>query len=374
MKKKVLHVITGLNQGGAERQLANLVTRMPDESVVFSLLKPGVMADELKEAGVHLYHGGVTRSFSPAWLAALRIAIKTERPDIVVGWMYHGNVAASLSALLGHKGPILWNVRHSVHDIAREKTTTRLAIKAGKLLAKTPARVIYNSEVAATQHELLGYPRSKRVVLPNGFDLARFRVDDETRCHWRSKLGLSSDALLLGVVGRSHPMKNHIGWLEAFYEVVREKPSAHCVMIGSGVAENNGSVASAVRELGLSSNVTLLRPTATPETLYPAFDLLVMPSLWGEGFPNVVGEAMACGVPALVTNVGDAALVVGNTGFVVDGDSPGALAKRTVLALDLGQSGLKELGGRAHERMHECFSLNSVVQRYRDIFESTIKC
>ncbi|MCG5529234.1 glycosyltransferase [Halorhodospira halophila] len=364
---RTLHTITGLGQGGAERQLASLVSVYPEESAIFSLKEPGVMAEEVRKAGVPIYTGGVGRSVSPAWMPKLRGAIRELRPDVVMGWMYHGNLAASLTRRLGHRGPIVWNVRHSVHDLGREKLSTRWVIRAGAWCARSPARIIYNSATAAEQHEGFGYPSDKRVVLPNGFDLERFKPDPDAREARRAALGVPADRFLLGVVGRAHPMKNHLGWLQALQMLVADGLPVHCVMAGTGVAEPEGPVATAVREAGLESAVTLLPPTDSPESLYPALDLLVMPSLWGEGFPNVVGEAMGCGVPALVTDVGDAASVVGETGFVAKSGDAEVLASRVRLALGHGREGLGRLGADAQERMLGCYGLESVAQRYRSL-------
>jgi glycosyltransferase involved in cell wall biosynthesis len=284
-----------------------------------------------------------------------------------MGWMYHGNLAASLTQRLGHRGLVVWNVRHSIHDMRREKASTRLVIRAGVWLARSPARVIYNSVSAAEQHEGFGYPSDKRVVLPNGFDLERFKPDPDAREARRAALGVPLDKFLLGVVGRAHPMKNHLGWLKAFRTLVDEELPVHCVMAGTGVANPEGSVATAVREAGLESNITLLPPTDSPESLYPALDLLVMPSLWGEGFPNVVGEAMGCGVAALVTDVGDAASVVGATGFVSESGAPDVLAREMRSALAQGHEALELLGTAARARMVEFYGPKVMVQRYRSL-------
>ena len=364
---KVLHIITGLDQGGAERQLTNQVSVFPEQTAVFSLKEPGVIAQEIRKAGVPIYTGGVCRSVSPAWIPALRGVIRLLRPDLVMGWMYHGNLAASLTRLLGHRGPVVWNVRHSVHDLRREKASTHLVIRAGAWFARSPARVIYNSATAAEQHERLGYPADKRVVVPNGFDTERFKPDEKARGVRRSALAVKPERFLLGVVGRAHPMKNHLGWLKAFRVLVDEGLPVHCVMAGTGVADPEGSVAMAVRKAGLEANITLLLPTDSPESLYPALDLVVMPSLWGEGFPNVVGEAMACGVPAVVTDVGDAASVVGETGFVCKSGTPDVLATGVRSALTSGREALVHLGGAARERMVKSYGLDAMAQRYQSL-------
>ena len=369
---KTLHVITGLGHGGAERQLANLVSMSAQESAVFSLKEPGVMVQEVRKAGGPVFTGAVRRSGSPAWILELRKVIRELRPQVVMGWMYHGNLAASLTRRLGHQGTIVWNVRHSVNDIRQEKASTRWVIRAGAWSARSPARIIYNSATAAEQHERLGYPAAKRIVLPNGFDLDRFKPDLRARETRRAELGVPSDRFLLGVVGRAHPMKNHLGWLKAFQILVDDGLPVHCLMAGTGVAEAEGPLTTAVRKAGMESVVTLLPPTDSPETIYTALDLLVMPSLWGEGFPNVVGEAMGCGVPALVTDVGDTAFVVGETGFVAESGDADVLATRARSALGKGQEGLARLGSSARERMLECYGLESVAQRYRSLFSDLV--
>lgn len=365
---KVLHIITGLSQGGAERQLANLVSICSEGALVFSLTGLGAAADEIRKVGVPVITGGERRGVSLKVIAKLREAIVDSRPDLVMGWMYHANLAALLTRWFGHRGPIVWNVRHSVYDVRREKASTRLVIRAGAWFAGSPARVIYNSEIAAKQHERLGYPFKKRVVLPNGFDLQRFKPDSQARQIQRASLGIPPSRFLLGVVGRSHPMKNHLGWLKALQMLVDKGLPVHCVMVGTAVANPDGTLAIAIRAASLESYITLLPPTNSPELLYPALDLLVMPSLWGEGFPNVVGEAMACGVPAVVTDVGDAVMVVGETGFVSESGSPAHLATEVQSALTNGREGLTRLGLMARERIVESYGSESMANGYRSLY------
>lgn len=364
MAAKVLHIITGLGQGGAERQVSNLVSFFPRQSAVFSILKPGVMAGEIYAVGVPVYSGGARRPASVSWVSKLRNAIRQFQPDVIMGWMYHGNLAASFSRSLGFKGPVLWNVRHSLHDLSMEKPSTRWVIRANAWWKPSPSRIVYNSVTAVSQHEALGFSSKNRVVIPNGFDLERFKPDQDIRLAVRSELGIPPDRFLLGVVGRYHPMKNHLGWINAFRQLRDFGMNAHCVMVGTGVDDSDGVVAKAVTDAGLKRSVTLLPATQAPEKLYPALDLLIMPSLWGEGFPNVVGEAMACGVPALVTNVGDAAAVVGKTGFVAKEGSPEALALCVSEVLGLGQPALESHGRQARQRMLDEYSLDSVAEAY----------
>jgi glycosyltransferase involved in cell wall biosynthesis len=278
--------------------------------------------------------------------------------------MYHGNLAASFTRILGYNGPVAWNIRHSVHDLSQEKWGTRNVIRLGARASATASRIIYNSETAAAQHERLGYRCQGRVVVPNGFDVQRFAPNPSARRRLRDSMGILDNELLLGVVGRSHPMKNHVGWVRAFARLVRNNESLHCLMMGAGLDEARGPVAQAVREAELSHRVHFRPTTDSPEVIYPAMDLLVLPSAFGEGVSNVVGEAMACGVPAAVTDVGDSPVLVGETGFLIKGTQPEELAAGVEPVIQRGQGVLADLGGRARQRVIDHYSLEAIGKRY----------
>lgn len=364
-RRRVLHIITGLEQGGTERQLTLLCNHQREASVVFSVREPGPMAGELEHTNVPIISGGARRMASVTWGPRLRQSLRQWRPDVVVGWMYHGNIAAAFTRALGFRGRLLWNVRHSVADLNDEPAATRAVIRLGARLSRIPQQIIYNSHAAAAQHEALGYAPSG-TVLPNGFDLERFRPDPTRRADLRHELGLSETDWLVGVVGRAHPMKNHTGWLEALAELRCEGWPVRSLMIGAGVA--NEALAAEVRSRGLDEAVTLCKGTTLPESVYPALDLLALPSRWGEAFPNVVGEAMACGVPAIVTDVGDAARVVGDTGFVAAGSDAPALAEATREALLCGTEHLQHLGRLARERILSHYTVEQTLTAYEAMF------
>jgi len=362
----ILHVITGLGQGGAERQLDNLVGygRRSVQTGVLSLRPRGVMAGPIEGHGASVFTGGAATPLDPRWLLALRKALRALAPDLVVGWMYHGNLAASCTRLLGYNGPVVWNIRHSVHDLRQEKWGTRNVIRLGALASGAASRIIYNSKSAALQHEQLGYRDRGRVVIPNGFDLQRFKPNAAARRDLRDSIGISPNELLLGVVGRFHPMKNHLGWVKAFSYLVRNNESLHCLMMGAGIDDPGGPLAQAVNGAGLSHRVHFQPPTDSPELIYPAMDLLVLPSAFGEGISNVVGEAMGCGVPAAVTDVGDSPVLVGDTGFVISGEQPEDLATGVQSAIRLGRDGLGDLGRRARKRVIDRYSLAAIGKNY----------
>jgi len=365
----ILHVITGLGQGGAERQLGNLVGygRGSFRTGVFSIRPPGAMAGPIRNHGAALFTGKASTPLSPSWLLALRETVRAWAPDVVVGWMYHGNLAASFIRVLGYNGPVVWNIRHSVHDLRQEKWGTRNVIRLGARVSGTASRIIYNSATAAGQHERLGYRDQERIVLPNGFDVQRFKPSSSNRMRLRDSIGLRDNDVLLGVVGRSHPMKNHVGWVRAFDKLVGNNDSLHCLMMGAGLDKPGGPVAQAVREAGLSHRFHFHPPTDSPEVIYPAMDLLVLPSSFGEGLSNVVGEAMACGVPAAVTDVGDSPVLVAETGFLIEGAHPEELASGVGSAIRLGQGRLAERGRHARKRVINHYSLEAIGKRYYSV-------
>ena len=371
---RILHVITGLGQGGAERQLSNLVDYGRDafKTSVFSIRPLGVMADSVKHSGASLSSGEARTPQSIGWMTPLRTAIRDHNPDLVVGWMYHGNLGATVSRMLGYRGPVVWNIRHSVQDLSQEKWGTRNVIRVGALVSAQASRIIYNSETAAAQHERLGYKKRGRVVLPNGFDVHRFEPSPFARRDLRDSLGILETDLVLGVIGRFHPMKNHLGWMKAFADLASMNRSLHCVMMGVGVDDPRGPVAQEIRKAGLSSRVHVIPPTDSPEIVYPALDILVLPSAFGEGFSNVVGEAMACGVPAAVTDVGDSPVLVGETGFVIEGTQPEDLAAGVASAIRLDQGNLAERGRRARERVINHYSLDVIGERYYAVLREAL--
>lgn len=360
---RILHVITGLGRGGAETQLARLVSHRPAGAAVFSIREPGPLAEDIHAVGVPLYSSRARSQFSLGWQTELRRVVRLHQPDIISGWMYHGNLASLVAWSTARSTPLIWNIRHSLHDLRREKTTTRYLIRAGAMLSTMPARIFYNSAVAASQHEAIGYRAKHRQVIPNGFDTDRFRPNPAAREALRRELGIGPDERLIGVVGRSHPMKNHVGFLSAFAQLRRELRGVCAIIVGSNVDAVDGDLVHLRTQLGLEASVHLMPDTPHPERVYPALDLFVLPS-WGEAFPNVVGEAMACGVPCLVTDVGDAATVVGDTGFVASSGAPEVLAARMAEALACSRDELAELGERARHRIEMRYSADRIAQAY----------
>lgn len=370
---KILHVITGLATGGAETMLYKLVSNMERsrfDSVVVSLMDQGVLGADIVDAGVPLYCLGMRRGVpSPTALWRLRRVMREVRPDLVQGWMYHGNIGASVGAWGARaRVPVLWNIRHSLYDLRKEKRLTALVIRAGAWLSYKPVRILYNAHVSAAQHESLGYKPEKTQVIPNGFDCEQFLPSQEAREMLRAELNVPRDALLIGLIARYHPMKDHANFLRAAALVGRERDEVHFVLAGRGIDPGNAELTALIEDLDLAGHVHLLGERRETPVIFAALDIASTSSAWGEAFPLVIGEAMACGVPCVTTDVGDAAEVVGETGLVVRPQDPDALATawRELAALD--GDARTALGATARHRIVSQYSLGDMVRRYEELY------
>jgi glycosyltransferase involved in cell wall biosynthesis len=369
---RVMHVITGLSTGGAETMLLKLLSAASGsmEHVVVSLGEEGTIGPRIAALGVPVHCLGLRRN-APNPFRALSILPLARRigPQLIQGWMYHGNLMASMAALaLRHKPPVLWNIRQTVYDLRRERWLTAKFIRLGARLSSRPAAIIYNSQTSATQHESLGYGAEKRVIIPNGFDCQLLRPDEAARKAVRTELGIADDTVLVGLVARYHPMKDHVGFLQAAAMIARSYPQTRFVLAGAGVSSTQPELVKAIQQNELWDCVMLLGERSDIPRLNNAFDIGCSASAWGEGFSNSIGEAMACGVPCAVTDVGDSAYIVADTGLVSPPRAPEALAKAIAGLIEIGRSGRQQLGTKARQRIETEFSLPAIVRRYEGLY------
>jgi glycosyltransferase involved in cell wall biosynthesis len=218
----------------------------------------------------------------------------------------------------------------------------------------------------------LGYRLDNSCVIPNGINVAEFVPSVESRSSVRSEFGLAEDALLIGLVGRYHPMKDHANFLQAAALLAKRHPEARFLLIGRGVDPENPVLRRQIQEMDLTGRAHLLGERNDMPRLAAALDVFSLSSAYGESFPNVIGEAMACGVSSVVTDVGDAVWIVGDAGRVVPPLDPQALAAAWQEMIDIGPAGRMALGRGARSRVIERFTLESVVARYHDLYETVL--
>ena len=365
---KILHITTSLSLGGAEVMLYKLLSSIDRDrfdSAVVSLTPPGQLASRVSELGVSVDSVHLSRSRpSPFALAKLRRIIRLTQPDIIQGWMYHGIIAASL----GNPGdkPLIMTVRHALTDIRHEKLTTRWMIQLGARVSRRAAATIYNSEAGARQHQAQGYAKNRSVVIPNGFDTEAFKPDENEKEKLRRDLGIPPDTMLVGLVARYHPMKDHGNFIRAAAQV--PQGNVHFLLAGTGADEKNSALMAEIRDAGVMERFHLLGERDDIAAVQASLDIATSAS-YTESFPNVIGEAMACGVPCVVTDVGDCGDVVGDTGLVVPPRDPQALAEAWTALLSKPADERQRMGDRARQRIIERYSLPVVVKRFEDVYE-----
>ncbi|MCX7098537.1 MAG: glycosyltransferase [Methylococcales bacterium] len=375
---RILFITTGLGTGGAEMMLLKVLThldRQRFEPLVISLTGPGALAPAIEALGIPVQAINLRGKFSdiPTFFRLIRL-IKAFQPDVVHTWMYHADLLGGLAARLAGAKTIAWCLRNSDLDATKTKFSVRFIVKLCAWLSHSlPTRILSCSEQARLIHEAIGYAPEKMAVIPNGFDLSRFKPDYEARVRLRKELDLADDALLVGLIGRYDPQKNHLGFCQAAGLLHQQLPNVHFILAGNGVDDHNTSLVQAATAAGIIDSSHFLGLRQDIPEIMAALDVLASASTYGEAFPNVLGEAMACGVPCVVTDVGDSAYIVADTGRVVNPDDNPALAANLAALLTLPAEQRQALGNQARQRVAAYFDIIQVVQAYEQFYRQLLK-
>ncbi|MBX9804866.1 MAG: glycosyltransferase [Alphaproteobacteria bacterium] len=361
---KIAHIITGLDLGGAERQLQALVTTQDDPTlshVVISLKDEGIIGKQLAcQPGVHLYCLNLHKSFRGLW--QLYKILRREKPDVVQTWLYHADLIGLIIGKLARVPYIVWNIRCSNMDLSKYSKSTGLVIKLLKYLSKFPNALIANSRAGQNFHTRLGYKPRQWVLIPNGIDTDLFHPNSFFRQEFRRSLKIPQNALVVGMLGRVDPMKDHKTFLVAMEHLSHINEDIYCLVAGKGTDDAPWQVTlPRLERLGMLENA--------PEFIN-ALDIMVLSSAFGEGFPNVVGEAMACGIPTIVTDVGDAAALVQTPEQIVPPKNVGELIHALKRLLAHSTEERREIGQKSRERILKNFSLPTMRQRYALFYKS----
>lgn len=358
--------------------LYRILTRINREHFspsVVCLMDRGTLADRIEALGIPVYTLGMKAGGVPTPNVIWKLVniIREIQPDLIQGWMYHGNIAAQFAKIFcGLKIPIFWSIHYSIYSLDAEKTMTQALIKLGAPISKFTKQVLYVSTISKTQHEALGYEAGNGYVIPNGIDTSLFTPSLEARSIVRQQLGLPPASFLIGSICRYHPMKDHANFIKAAALLLKNYPDTHFMMAGSQVDAANKTLNKLIEELGIADRIHLLGERSDMPRLMAALDIMTSASAYGEAFPLVLGEAMSSGVPCTVTDVGDSEWIVGNTGWVVPPKNPEALAEAWQGAIELGSEGREKLGKAARSRIIECFSLESIVADYEKLYEVAV--
>src|SRR5260370_27230539 len=354
---KVMHVITTLGPAGAETMLSRVAsgmagTRFENEGV--SLTGIFDLAERIQGMGVSVRTLGM-KTGAPNPLLVMRLAqwIRESKPDVMHPWMYHANLVGALAARLAHDVPVVWAIHHNALDPRVDKRRTMLVNRACAFLSrKFPAHIVCCSEASVRIHKKLSYDAEKLEVVPNGFDLEQVKPDPTARVSVREELGIPADALLIGIAARFHPQNDHRNLVRLSARLHKQMPDVHFLLCGLDINWQNTRLAGWIDAAGIRDRCHLLglrRDVARP---FVMVDISTTASISGEAFPLVIGEAMACGTPCVVTDVGDSALIVDETGSVVAPGDPDALAEAWRKLIEAGPAVRRSLGMAARRRLH----------------------
>ena len=371
----VLHITTGLETGGAELVLERIIMQQRRDGRfqhrVISLRTLGTVGPRLQAAGIPVEAIGMLGPIGLAWgFVRLIRRIAQIRPDVVTTWMYHADLVGGVAAWLAGSRRILWSIR--ISDISPALGVSRSQMWARRLSVPlsriVPRKIHYVAESARQVHEALGYDPAKSVVVPNGYAVPPPAEAAAARSRVRAELGLGDGGILIGSAGRFSPQKGYRGFVAAAAAVARRFPQTRFLMFGRGVSWENEELAGWIRDTGLADRFHVLGERRDVLDQLAALDIFALFSL-GEGFPNIVAEAMSVGTPCVVTDVGDAALLVADTGIVIKPRDVGGLTTSLERLIAAGEAERRRLGEAGRRRVETAFSLSATVESYAKLFE-----
>jgi glycosyltransferase involved in cell wall biosynthesis len=374
MSTKVAHVISNLTVGGTQKKLQELIAGLKAPAFEHRIINLGsetAFSRALEQSGVAVENLGLKPS--PALLMKIARFLKSVRrfqPDIIQGWLYPGNVAASVAGLAVPRAATVWHVANMASLMPHEPLRGRIAFHLTRPLIWQPRKIVYVGHAVEAEHNSIGFPAGKGLTIRNGFDTDAFRpLPDEERRQLRRELGIGNGEIAIGLIARYSAVKNHAGFIAAMAKLKGAGIPARGVLLGSNVDLQNPDIAAAVSQGGNPEQFLFLGERLEINRIAACLDIIASTS-FSEGLSRAIAEAMSCGVPAAVTDVGDSGLLVGETGTIAADTSVEAIADSLLRLASLSASERAELGRRARERILEEYSAAAAVSRHAELYAS----
>ena len=373
---RIAHVITGLGAGGTPVMLHKVLAAQQHtgiDSCVVGLIQDGPIGDQIRQLGIPVISLGMRPGVpDPRALWNLAKALRKFQPDLIQSWLYHADLMSSLVSRWVGQPPVVWNLRHATLDPRHDSRSTLYTAKACAWMSRhSPARILVNTVSGRRVHVDYGYDDDKMLVIPNGFDLDRFCPRPASRIELRQALGLPEDRLLIGLVARFSELKGQSLFIQSMRQVASQVPSAEFVLCGTNITPRNSQLMQWIQATGCADRFHLLGERMDVEQIHAALDLEVYASV-SEAFSNSLGEALCCGVPCVVTDVGDSAWLVDDAGWVVPPQDPMAMARAAIQILTAPVAERIRLSQRARQRMEEQFNICGIARQYADIWREIL--
>ena len=367
----ITHIITGLGDGGAEHTLYKICKYdAKNNHIVISLTGTGKYYSLLKKIGIKVYCFEV-KFYSILKFYSLLKLLKSLKPNIVQTWLVHADLIGGLaSRAVGIKN-IIWNIRYSNLELGKAKLGTILIIKIlSKLSYIIPKQIVVVSKKSKSTYSIAGYDKSKFKFIPNGYDLSIYKNKLKLRENFQKKISINTSIPLIGNVARFDPKKDHLNLLRALSILKLKNIVFFCILVGSNINKKNTILVNEIKKLKLSKYVKLMDKNNNIVSIMNGLDIYIQSSSYGEGFPNVVAEAMSCGTPCVVTDVGDASFIVGKTGWVVPPNDSVKLSKAIEKALlELKNSHWHLRKKKARSRIKENFVISKMLKSYYRLWD-----
>ena len=368
----ILHVIVGLESGGAERTLQRIIEWDAGNAActhcVVSLTGAGTIGPELQRQGVDVQVLGLRSAWDlPRVFWRLRGMVRASRPDIVQTWMYHADFLGGLAARLAGRVPVVWCVRTTDPPAGDRAATAVLRWVCARLSHSIPDVIVCAAQASRASHVGIGYNAAKMVVVPNGYDFSRLTATADERGAWRARHGVAQDHLVVGSMGRWHADKDPDNFIEMAAVLGRQDDRLRFLMVGRGLDDTNPALMRSIEGSGMARRFVLAGERKDVPQCLAAMDVFCLHSS-NEGFPNVLAEAMAMGLPCVTTDVGDAAMLLGNADYVVPKQDPVALARCVARLLQLEPTVRQALGARARDRVRSQFTMAAARAGFESVY------
>ena len=377
VKKKIIHIITALNIGGAERMLTNLVLSK-ENSLEFThhiivLNNAGIMAEKLISSGVEVRDLRMSNLFSILKsIFILYNILRTYKPNIVHTWMYHSDFLGGLIAKFSGCRNIIWSIRNT--DVYRGEglsSSTYWIMKSCAILSRyIPKKIICVSNSALNSHVKFGYDKRKCTVIENGFDLNLFQYSENNRKKIRKNFNIDDNTLVIGSIGRQNEYKDYHNLILAAEKLIIQKSNIVFFIVGVGL-NNNSFFFNLVKEKRILKHFMFLGARTDIHVILSAFDIFCLHSK-SEGFPNCLGEAMSIGLPCIATNVGDVRILLNNDSLIVPKKNSQLLYEKLLLLSNKSYSDRCKIGLKAKEHIIKNFAIKKIFVKYNKIYSDII--
>ncbi|MGL5023155.1 MAG: glycosyltransferase [Cetobacterium sp.] len=367
---KIVQIITGLGNGGAETMLYKLlenIDRKKYDIKVISLMDKGIMGPKIEKLGIEVYTLNMKKGI-PSFIIIKKVIRLCKNADIIQSWMYHADLLSFIISIFTKPKKLIWGIHHSNLEKDKNKRTTILIAKINSILSKYVTKIVSCSIVATEVHKKIGFDSSKIVTIPNGFSISKFFYIKTAKDELCKELNIDQNKKIFSLVGRWEILKDHENCLKALKILNQKRNDFVLLLCGTGINKNNIKLINIIKENELEDKVYLLDRRDDIPKIMSATDIYLSSSS-GEGFPNVIGEAMSCETICVVTDVGDSAYIVGDTGIVIPRKEPQLLSEAIEKVLEYSPEEVIKRKKMARQRIIDNFEILFITKKYNELYE-----